>query len=54
MSPVADALQLTAVPTVPVAGHVMLATRAEPELMAMVAEADAVAALESVAVTDTV
>lgn len=54
MSPVAEALQLTAVPTVPVAGHVMVVTSGEPPPIVMVADADAVFALESVPVTLTV
>ena len=54
MSPDAEAEQLTAVPTVPVAGHVTDAVSGMLELIEMVAEADAVLALESVAVTLTV
>ena len=54
MSPAADAEQFTAVPTVPVAGQVIVAESSVPELMLMVADADAVLALESVAVTLTV
>lgn len=54
VSPDADAEQLTAVPTVPVAGQVMVTTSAVPDEMLMVALADAVFALESVPVTLTV
>jgi len=51
--PVAEAVQATAVPTVPVAGHVAEAVSASGE-MTTVAVADAVFALESVAVTEIV
>jgi hypothetical protein len=51
--PVADAVKLTAVPTVPVVGPV-IETATGSGLIVIVAEADAVFALLSVTVTDTV
>jgi hypothetical protein len=51
--PVADAVQLTAVPTVPVVGQVIVTVMAV-ELTVMVAEFVAVFALASVTVTETV
>jgi hypothetical protein len=54
VSPDAAALQLTAVPTVPVAGQVIVTVSGVLELMLMVADAVAVLALASVPVTDTV
>lgn len=50
MPPVADAVQVTAVPTVLVAGQLMVAARARG-LIATVAELDAVCDAESVTVT---
>jgi len=54
VSPDAEAEHDTAVPTVPVAGQVIVTVSGVLELIAIVAEADAVLALESVAETDTV
>ena len=51
--PVEVAVQLTAVPTVPVAGHVIVTTSVGTEITT-VAEFDAVTALPSVAVTEMV
>jgi len=51
--PVAEAVHATGVPTVPVAGQLMDATSASG-LIVTVADADAVLALESVAVTEIV
>ena len=52
--PEADAEQLTAVPTVPVAGHVIDTASGVPALMLMVADFVAVAPLLSVTVRVTV
>ena len=47
-------MKVTAVPTIPIVGPVTLAARATPGLMEIVADAEAVTALPSVIVTDTV
>jgi len=54
VSPVAEAVQDTAVPTVPVAGQLIVAARACPELIETVADAVALFALVSLAVTEIV
>jgi hypothetical protein len=54
VSPVAAAVQATAVPTVPVAGQLIVALNGVPELMDMVVDAVAVFAFGSVTVTLTV